>query len=242
MRVDVKGLEEVIARMKARTERVQDLEPALQFFGDDIVTRADTNFRNQVNWDGSAFAPLKPATILNRVNAIKGANKYTASSVKKVKAAREAVKNATTEQKAVMRQKLIAAGWNGKQARAIINFAHAYEEDKSGKLKRVSRRLTKASDALRGQMLAPGGIQILIDTARARNSNHIDPPDKTSVMWSAVGYLAYHMSGTTRMEARNPTAFAWNGKKWDLADDANKDLKQAVTNYIYRGEPDQGAA
>jgi len=241
MLIEASGLAEALELMRARSDRVKALGPALQFFGEDIVTKTDTHFKAQTNWDGTAFAPLKPSTVLSRLNSVKGANKYTASSVKKVNAARAAVRGASGADKSAMRAKLIAEGWSGKQAGAIVNFAHAHELDDSGRYSRVTRKLTKSAAAKRAQLLAPGGIVPLIDTARARNSNHIDPPGQTSVVWSAVGYLGYHMSGTRKMPARNPTPFVHDGSGWRLADDAMQDLGSAIVNYVKHGEPDKGA-
>lgn len=236
MRIEAHGLAEAIERMRARSQRIVSLEPALEAFGGDIVWRTDNSFAQQADWDGEPFGALSDVTILNRINAIGSANKYTAKSQKHAKEASHALKNATPQQKAEARKRLVNAGFTSRQANAIINFGHAHEIDASGKYKRITKKLTKAANEKRGKMLAPGGMKILIDTARARNSNHVERPTATAIEWSAVGYLAFHMTGTKRMPMRNPSAFVYEAGKWTLHPIAARLLDSYLTTYILRGE------
>lgn len=261
MLIEAKGLTEAIERMKARTERVEDLKPALEFFGEDIVTRTDTNFSSGINWDGSSFEGLADSTLEQRARLIAGGSGGIRSKRK------------------ALREKLKAAGKNNKQiTRALRKNAQSYQyrritsalglsagekaqeqkrafasfEKRNAKIRASGGDRGSIAKALRNsrakykqqkkRIALPSGIKILIDTARARNSNHVDPPERTRILWSAVGYLAYHMSGTRRMPARNPTPFVFSGGKWQLAEDAMKGLGTAVINYVYRGKPDEGAA
>lgn len=61
-------------------------------------------------------------------------------------------------------------------------------------------------------------LTALVDTGRARNSQHCDVTGPHSVQWSAVGYLLPHMAGTEdgQPPKRNPTVFELVGGEWQL--------------------------
>ena len=240
MQISISGLEQAIAKMEGRTERTLDLRPALTEFGEIIVRKTDDNYRAQTEWGGKPFAELAPSTILARINAIGAANKYTAGSTKKFEAARDALRNSTTAQKNAARAQLVGMGWTRKQAGAIVNFGHAYESDSQGRYKRVGRQLTKGAQTTRSKMLAPGGITILVDTARMRNSNHCEPAEKTFIRWSSVGYLGYHITGTARMPQRNPSPFIVRARSVNLQPDANDTFRRMVTSYVMTGTAQAG--
>jgi hypothetical protein len=103
-------------------------------------------------------------------------------------------------------------------------------------------RLSKKSKTSRKQMRqdyasgAAGIIKILSDTAVMRNSNHVGKPELHSIDWSSIGRLAYHMAGTSRMPARNPTPFVYENKQWKLRDDEFQKLNVLVQRYVVEGE------
>ena len=209
MLIESKGLAETIARMQARTERVQHLEPALEVFGQSIVKQTDDKFHRSMDWDGQPFADLMPSTIEQRARTHAGGVRVRSDGV---------TRGGYRAKRKELRTKLAGQGKSRKQiTKALRTNRRAYERKKL-------------------KITAPGGIKILVDTARARNSNHVDPPEPTSITWSAVGYLGYHMTGTVRMEARNPTAFVYAESKWQLHPDAAKQFDQMMLAFIVRGE------
>lgn len=151
--------------------------------------------------------------------------------------------------------------WNGEPFAALAESTLAQKIGKvafkgrklqeDGTYKRRSRKAyAKKRARVRAKLTQPnfarsdpsrGNIKILIDTARARNSNHVDDPEATYMLWSAVGYLAYHMTGTSRMPERNPTPFVWASKAWGLHPRARTELNMLMLNYVLRGDPLAGA-
>lgn len=261
MRIDATGLAETIERMNGRTDRVNDLGPALEFFGEDIVTRTDSHFRGGTNWDGSPFAPLADSTLEQRASKFAGGSggirskrsalrtKLKTAGKSNREIARALKKNAQSYQ---YKRVTYAAGLTAGEKSIERQRAREAFDARNDKIRAAGKARSDTAKSLRNsrakykqqkkRISSPAGIKILIDTARARNSNHVDPPQRITMLWSAVGYLGYHMSGTRRMPERNPTPFMWNGSQWALAADARKDLGTAVTNYVYRGEADRGAA
>lgn len=234
--IETTGLDEHIHKLKAYSAALRDLTPAYKKFAAEIVKKTDDSFQNTRGYDGEPWEGLAESTILARIGAIGAANKYTASSAKKVQAAHAALKNATPQQKAAARAKLLAAGWTAQQASAIINFGHAHRFDASGRYQRIGKQLTKGAQSMRDKMLAPGGIKPLVDTARARNSNHATTT-RECVEWTIVGYLGYSMSGTEKMPERNPSPFYWDGSQWKLRDSAMKSLGTHLRAHILSGGP-----
>lgn len=171
--IETTGLDETIARLKAKSAKLHNLEPVWKRFGAEIVKKTDDSFQNSKGYDGEAWEPLSDVTIEQRVGSLKAANKRT----------------------------------------------------KAGKL-------TKGAHALQTKLRAPGGIKPLIDTARARNSNHATP-SRDGIEWSMVGYLGYSMSGTVKMPKRNPSPFEWNGSQWILRASAIKSLGNHMRAHIY---------
>lgn len=106
--------------------------------------------------------------------------------------------------------------------------------------KKVAKRgaakgyLTASSAKKQARMLAPGGMKILIDTARARNSVHTTA-DAHGLVFSVVGYLASHMAGTADIPRRNPTPFNRTGNGWALDPVAAKRVREIMTEYIATG-------
>jgi hypothetical protein len=261
VRVESKGLSELIERFKARTERTEHLQPALEFIGESFVKQTDDCFANSVDWDGKAFAPLADSTIEQRATRTAGGRGGTRAARREKRAqlkaqgkSRKDITRAIRRMRAsYQRNRRIAVegltAAEKKKALARLRDQYAARNDalrESGlgrsELARELKKSQRAYKRKRDKIIAPSGIRILVDTARARNSNHADKPQETYFLWSAVGYLAYHMAGTAKMEARNPTPFVYARGEWTLHPRAAEQMDQAVVNYIIRGEPDRGAA
>jgi hypothetical protein len=128
-------------------------------------------------------------------------------------------------------------------------LAESTIERRIGSLKAANKRtkdgkLTKGSQRLREKLLAPGGIKPLIDTGRARNSQHTDAePD--GIVWTAVGYLGYHFEGygiLAHLPARNVSPFVFRAGDFSLHPRARQKLDEIITGYVMRGEPGSDAA
>lgn len=123
----------------------------------------------------------------------------------------------------------------------LAKLPGAKKRDKKGRLTPAARAKRRAAEAFYHQEAAAGRtsnamIKTLIDSADMVNSNHADPPDAVSFEWSSLGYLGYHMSGTSRMEARNPTPFEWKHGFWKLNDELLEEFGDAVKAYIVKGD------
>lgn len=108
-----------------------------------------------------------------------------------------------------------------------------------GSLKAANKRtksggLTKGAKTLREKMLAPGGIKPLVDTARARNSQHFES-SKTWGVWTAVGYLGFHFAGNERLPARNVSPFVLVNNDWVLHRRAAEQLDALIKKYVTTG-------
>jgi hypothetical protein len=113
--------------------------------------------------------------------------------------------------------------------RRIGNLKAANKRTKSGEL-------TKAAKTLRDKLRSPGGIKPLVDTARARNSQHTDAGPE-SLIWTSVGYLGYHFTGNERLPQRNVSPFVFlNSNNWRLHPRAKVKLHEVVTQHVQRGE------
>lgn len=113
-----------------------------------------------------------------------------------------------------------------------------------GGFKRTKKgKFTKGALKKQEAMLSPGGIKPLVDTARARNSQHVQV-SRDGLEWSAVGYLGTHMAGTTRagrgrnvtIPVRNPTGFELVGGQWVLRESAKKMMQQRIYQHLGLGE------
>lgn len=104
------------------------------------------------------------------------------------------------------------------------------------KLQKRSGLLTARAARTQAKFRAPGGIRALIDTGRARNSQHT-VAHSSGLRWSAVGYLGPHMTGGAngRPPRRNPTPFERHGRAWALAPSAHDRFRRAVAAYVIRG-------
>jgi len=110
---------------------------------------------------------------------------------------------------------------------------------KAGGFKRTkSGKFTKGARKKQAAMAATGGIKILVDTARARNSQHTEA-SKDSLKWSAIGYIGPHITGSEtvvgRPPKRNVSPFEKVGGAWKLNIKANAELNRLVVKHI-RGE------
>lgn len=177
------GAEAVASKLAAISERLQNMQPALEVFGAWLVKTTDDSFRGEKEHDGSPFEQLKPATI-----------------------------------------------------NARIRKAGGFRRKKQGEYDYSARDADYTKGALKKQakMLAPGDIKILTDTARARNSQHyVASPNK--LVYSVVGYLGAHMSGTADIPRRNPTAFDREGDKWKLGKRGTDKLRDVIGSYVNTG-------
>lgn len=264
MRVESEGLLQTIEHIRARIERVKDLTEVMRAYGEAMVTTTDNGFKNQRNYDGTPFAPLKDSTLEGRASRVAGG---TDGIKKKRRELREKLKakGKTTEQiaKALHKQNLtyqykrisfatglslqekaakrakLKTDYQDKRRRALsLAQVSTNDKGKSGR-KALSAALRAAEASYKRklkQLEEPSLYKILIDTARARNSNHVDRIESKSLSWSAVGYLGYHMSGTHYMAARNPTPFVFDGDQWVLHDKARELFSTSVLHYIQTGE------
>lgn len=126
--------------------------------------------------------------------------------------------------------------WDGN---AFPPLAESTIEKRVGSLKAANKKtksgkLTKGAQALRAKLTAPGGIKPLIDTARARNSQHVEV-DKQWCIWTAVGYLGYHFAGNERLPARNVSPFILSGSEWILHPRAAEQLDALIKKYVTVG-------
>lgn len=110
----------------------------------------------------------------------------------------------------------------------------AKKRGKGGKL--TGGALKKRSEAIAAyQGGATNIFKPLVDTARARNSQHVDI-DVQSLKWSAVGYLGPHMTGTGRVPKRNVAVFEKRGEQWVLHPDVARYLAAKVAAYVQTGK------
>lgn len=128
--------------------------------------------------------------------------------------------------------------WDGT---AFPSLAESTIEKRIGNLKAANKRtksgdLTKAAKAFQAKLRAPGGIKPLVDTGRARNSQHTDAGPE-SLVWTSVGYLGYHFTGNARLPQRNVSPFVFiNGTDWRLHPRAKAKLSELIGQHIMRGE------
>lgn len=100
------------------------------------------------------------------------------------------------------------------------------------KTNKRSGLLTAGAAKKQAKLIAPGGIKPLVDTARARNSQHFDARADGGT-WSAVGYLGPHMTGgKAGLQRRNPTPFEYVAGKWSLKPEARRRFTETVTAYV----------
>lgn len=93
---------------------------------------------------------------------------------------------------------------------------------KSARKRNKRGELTKGALKTRAKIMAPGGAKPMIDTARARGSQHTEVSPHL-LKWSAVGYLAPHITGGQRRgktgmpPKRNVTVFEHGGGGLNLS-------------------------
>lgn len=133
--------------------------------------------------------------------------------------------------------------WDGK---AFPPLADSTIEKRVGNLKAANKRtkageLTKGARALQSKLRSPGGIKPLVDTARARNSQHVEV-DKLFCTWTAVGYLGYHFAGNEHLPARNVSPFVLVSNDWVLHKRAHAQLDALIKQYVTDGGTVQNTA
>lgn len=126
--------------------------------------------------------------------------------------------------------------WDGK---AFEPLAESTIQKRIGALGAANKRtkagkLTKGAQAFRAKLTAPGGIKPLVDTARARNSQHVEV-DKQWCLWTAVGYLGYHFAGNEHLPARNVSPFVLVNNEWVLHERAAAQLDALIKKYVTSG-------
>lgn len=205
--IKASGLDAVLQKVRDQQGRMRNLKPMFKEYGRWLEKHVDDCFHNSVDWNGTAFPPLSPATIEARINKLASTKTLTKSSKANI---------------AEVTRELRLAGKSEKQIRAIINFSGL-------------RQRTFGATSKRAKMMAPGGIKILVDTARARNSQHTDP-QKHSALWSMVGYMKSHIGGTGRAPVRNPSPFIRSGGQWVLHPKAVKKLAEMVRAHVIEGK------
>lgn len=77
--IQTTGLDETIAKLKAKSVKLHNLEPAYKRFAAEMVKRTDDSFQNSKGYDGEAWDALSDVTIEKRVGSLKAANKRTKS-------------------------------------------------------------------------------------------------------------------------------------------------------------------
>lgn len=128
--------------------------------------------------------------------------------------------------------------WDGKAFPPLADSTIAYRISnlKAANKRTRTGKLTKGSTKVREKMLAPGGIKPLVDTARARNSQHFEPARDHGI-WSSVGYLGYHFAGNENLPARNVSPFVLgggNGDDWSLHRLAAEQLENLLAKHVLR--------
>lgn len=126
--------------------------------------------------------------------------------------------------------------WDGKEFPPLADSTIAARIGSHGAANKRGKtgKLTKGAAILRDKMRSPGGIKPLVDTARARNSQHFEA-DATGGLWTAVGYLGYHFAGNDNLPARNVSPFILVGGGWRLHERASSELEARVARWISAG-------
>jgi hypothetical protein len=100
---------------------------------------------------------------------------------------------------------------------------------------------TKKALGIQKSFSATNGIKPLIDTAAMMNSARTTLADKTSLQWSALGRLIFHMTGSLsvpgRPPRRNPTVFEVDSSGVaTLKPKAQEKLNVLIGEYIASGK------
>ena len=123
-------------------------------------------------------------------------------------------------------------------AKRAAKLPGAKRRGKDGKLTKGAKQ-KRVQGAAAYQHAGAGNIKALVDTARMRNSQNVRV-DATSLLWSAVGYMAPHITGSQkrpgRPPKRNPAPFELNGGKWELTPALQALLARYVSGYITTGK------
>jgi hypothetical protein len=217
--IETTGLAETIARLKNTSKKLTNLEPAYKRFAAEMVKKTDDSFQDSKGYDGEAWDELADSTIEHRWSNMAGRKKTDVSRAE------------------LTRRAHAAAAQSGKPVGDYLNdIEKILKRQAKQKAKRKENAKKKVAVRQFGQRLAgetvTAAFKPLIDTARARNSNHATT-SHDGIEWSAVGYLGYSMSGTVRMPMRNPSPFYWDGSAWKLRESAMKSLGTHLRNHIY---------
>lgn len=132
--------------------------------------------------------------------------------------------------------------WDGKAFPPLAESTIAGRIAKQGAANKRTKggKLTRGAAVLRDKMRAPGGIKPLVDTARARNSQHFEA-DATGGTWTAVGYLGYHFAGNDNLPARNVSPFEPEGDGWGLHPKAAAELASRAAKFVSAGQAGEAA-
>lgn len=115
---------------------------------------------------------------------------------------------------------------------------------KGGRPKGFSRkrggRLTESARDTRAKAISSGaGIKPLVDTGRMRNSQNTKVTGRNTLVWSAVGYMGPHITGSTkrpgRPPMRNPTVFEGTGANARLKPQFGERLTKLLTTWVETG-------
>lgn len=232
------GADGIASQLSEISERLHNLQPALEVFGAWLVKTTDDSFRGEKEHDGSPFVELKAATIRARVERKIGKDStYGASRAASSSALEMKIRHLRQEFEEKQRDKEYSSR---RRMRSAEQIRKEYEKFEARIARLVLRgemttaRKDNRREATRGRMLAPGGIKILTDTARARNSQHyVASPNK--LVYSVVGYLGAHMAGTADIPKRNPTAFDRDGDSWKLGKRGTDKLREVINSYVKTG-------
>lgn len=111
---------------------------------------------------------------------------------------------------------------------------------KKAKRRTKKGELTSSAKAFRAKLLSSGGSKPLISTGRARNSQRAKGTKK-EIRWSAVGYLAPHITGGkpggTRPPKRNVSVFEGKPGAFRLVRVVAQRLTASIARYIETGRP-----
>ena len=111
--------------------------------------------------------------------------------------------------------------------------------ERGGFKRKKSGGFTKGALKKQAKFSAPGGIKTLVDSGRARDEQRVVQARvgaSDGILWTAVGYLEQHMTGTADIPRRNPTPFTRAGSSWTMADDASSELAGLLSAYILTGK------
>lgn len=95
--------------------------------------------------------------------------------------------------------------------------------------------LTPKAERIRAGIRAPGGVKPMVNTGRARNSQHATVIGDDAIQWSAVGYLEPSITGGKHIPKRNVSVFEKSGDGYVLIPALQQKLRGAIVTHV-RGE------